>query len=104
MESRSFTDWDQVRQTLDRLVEATKALRAVESVNLRVGKLRLQLVPCARSVRVLGLPSAEGLRLPAGVTVVQTYTHHVHYLIDGFTIVENRPAPQPQPQGLIHVA
>ena len=104
MQTTSYTEWDQVRQTLDRVLRVTETVSSIDNINLSVGKLRLQLVPCARSVRVIGLGAHQVLRLPAGVTVVQTYRHHVHYLIDGFIIVENRPDQESKPRGRIHVA
>lgn len=104
MESRTYTDWGQVRQTLDRVVRATEALQAVDSVNLSVGKLRLQLVPCTRTVRVLTKAETAVLRLPIAVTICEPYPHHDHFIIDGYIIVHNRPLSQPLPADPIHVA
>jgi hypothetical protein len=104
MRSIEYVDWDEVRQVCDRLVRANEGLHAVDSVNFRVGRLRAQLVPDRRSMRLLTDASTAVLRLPIAVTVVEPYPHHIHYLVDGYSIIENRSRPQPEPLEAIHVA
>ena len=63
MRSIEYVDWDEVRQVCDRLVRANEGLHAVDSVNFRVGRLRAQLVPDRRSMRLL--TDASGRASPA---------------------------------------
>jgi hypothetical protein len=104
MKPTTYVEWDEVRQVLDRLVAVTGELMHLDSINLSVGPLRAQLVPAARSVRLLTKADTAVLRLPIAATIVQPYPHHTHYLLDGYSIIENRPAPQPMSGVAIHVA
>tara|TARA_S200002703_G_scaffold41633_1_gene36140 strand:- start:906 stop:1220 length:315 start_codon:yes stop_codon:yes gene_type:complete len=104
MKPSTYVEWDEVRQVLDRLVAVTGALMHLDSINLRVGPLRAQLVPAARSLRLLTRADTAVLRLPIAATLVQSYPHHTHYLLDGYSIIQNRPAQEPMPEVAIHVA
>ncbi len=104
MKPIQYVDWDELRQVLDRLVRVTEGLEVVDAINFSVGRLRAQLVADRRSLRLLTDASTAVLRLPIAATVVKPYPHHIHYLVDGYSIIENRSRPQPEPLEAIHVA